>query len=409
MTPNRHWFSSYHPYRTAVKVASGQKVFSQGIGTVRFKPSQSNLPIVHFENVLHIPDLSNSLISVMTLTKRHGVGVIIQDDLMTFKRRTTGATLFTAKASKDLPYLQGKIIQTSTETAFLTHKPTVTRELLHRRLCHPGDDRLDTLISKQLVKGLESLQNKRSHTTCEPCIKGKLSRLPFPKQASTRAENVGELVHSDLKGPMEPSKEGFRYWVTYIDDKSRYPVVYGLKRKSEQAHHFEQFCAEIKRQTGVNVQTVRDDKGGEYIASRYINYLKSEGIRHQTTAPDTPQQNGVAERFNRTASEAITAMLADSKLPVRFWHEALQCFLEAHVRLPSKATQNRTPYEVFYNRKPSIERLRVFGSKCYVLIPKAKRKALHSHAAPSLMLGYHPGTKAYRLWDPALKESMGQP
>ena len=142
------------------------------------------------------------------------------------------------------------------------------------------------------------------------------------------------------------------------------------------------------------------DNGGEYTSARFEELLKCEGIRHERTIPRTPEQNGVAERMNRTLVEMVRSMLSDAKLPQRFWAEALSTAVYLSNRSPTKAVQGMTPFEAWTKEKPAVGHLRVFGSDAYAHVLKEERRKLDSKAKKCILVGYGEETKGYRLYDP---------
>ena len=132
------------------------------------------------------------------------------------------------------------------------------------------------------------------------------------------------------------------------------------------------------------------------------DYLKAEGIRHKLIVPKTPQQNGIAERLNRTLVEAARSMLLDAKLPKRFWTEAISTAVYLKNRSPFKVL-NKTPFEVWHGRKPKVNHFRVFGSDAYAHIPKDERTKFDSKTCKCVLLGYRNVTKGYILYDLAQK------
>ena len=116
---------------------------------------------------------------------------------------------------------------------------------------------------------------------------------------------------------------GAEYFLTFVDDKTRYVWVYPLKHKDEVFEHFLEWKTLAEKSIGTKLKVLRTDNGGEYTSKKFERYLKSEGIRHERTVPKTPEQNGVAERLNRTLVEMVRSMLIDANLPHKFWAEAL--------------------------------------------------------------------------------------
>ena len=133
---------------------------------------------------------------------------------------------------------------------------------------------------------------------------------------------------------------------------------------------------------------------------QFEKYLRSEGIRHERTVPKTPQQNGVAERLNRTLMEIVRSMLIDSNLPHEFWAEALATAVYLKNRSPTRAVDGLTPFEALNLVKPVVSHLRVFGCDAYSHISKDERDKLASKARKGIFVGYGQETKGYRIYDP---------
>ena len=174
--------------------------------------------------------------------------------------------------------------------------------------------------------------------------------------------------------------------------------IYFLHSKDEVLSKFREYRAMVEKQTGRFVKTLRTDNGGEYISGAFKAYLKENGIVHQLTAPYSPQQNGVAERANRTLVEAARCMLLARNISKTFWAEAIATATYVKNRCPTKELKV-TPHEVWTGRKPQVEHLRVFGCKAYAHVPKEKRDKLDAKSRECLFLGYPLGSKAYRLYD----------
>jgi transposase InsO family protein len=145
-----------------------------------------------------------------------------------------------------------------------------------------------------------------------------------------KAENLFDLIHSDTWGsaPVD-SKEGFKYFLTFIDDKSRATWLYLLKSKKEVPIIFKNFYNMIENQFGTSIKVIRFDNGTEYTNNGLQIFLQSKGISHQTSCVGTPQQNGVAERKNRHLLEITRALLFSANLPKEYWAVAIRtsCYL----------------------------------------------------------------------------------
>ena len=175
-----------------------------------------------------------------------------------------------------------------------------------------------------------------------------------------------ELVHSDVCGPMSiQARGGYEYFITFVNDYSRFCYVYLMKRKSEAFEKFKEFRAEVENQLGKRIKAIRFDRGGEYLLGNFKDYLTENGIVSQLTAPGTPQQNGVAERRNRTLLDMVRSMMSYSTLPISFWGYALNTAMYLLNLVPSKSVP-KTPVELWNGRKPSIRHLHIWGCPAHV-------------------------------------------
>ena len=155
---------------------------------------------------------------------------------------------------------------------------------------------------------------------------------------------------------------------------------------------------ECETMFGRRIKTLRSDGGGEYTGGDFVKYLESRGIKHQVTAPRSSPQNGVAERKNRTLCEAARATLRDAGLPKKLWAEAVSTACYCQNRAPTKALPDqKTPHEVWNDRKPNISHLRVFGCDAYALKDGAGK--LDEKAGKFVHVGYIEHRKGYKLYD----------
>ena len=165
-------------------------------------------------------------------------------------------------------------------------------------------------------------------------MEGKHHRRHFPTIGGKRSVEPLGLVHSDVCGKISTeSLNGAEYFLTFIDDTTRYVWVYVLKRKDQVFERFLEWKALVEKSTGRKLKALRTDNGGEYTSTEFETYLKKERVRHELIVPKTPEQNGVAERINRTLVETMRSMLGYSKLPHKFWAEALSTAV--YLRNPS--------------------------------------------------------------------------
>jgi transposase InsO family protein len=408
MTFHRHWLRNYRPHYIQIKLADGSVILSEGIGTVRFEPlvEGQNVQPVEFTNVLYVPALRNNLLSVFYLTMHRNFRLFAVGDSVKFIR--DGNVLFEAKVNvSNSAFLQGDTIPVE-EHVNLSSSATLPVDLTlwHRRLCHHHIAGVKKLIRNNLVDGLHLDSAADPDPVCEPCKAGKMHADPFPPSTTSTSE-VLQLVHCDVHGPVKTrTQSGYRYWVIFVDDYTRHRAVYLLTHKSQTFGAFKQYKSWSENITGKRIKCLRDDKGGEFISKEFDDFCSLYGIERQHTARNRPQQNGVAERANRTMEEAVVAMLHEAGAPLSFWGEAISSFIHVWNMVSTSSVASITPHQAFYGVKPDVSRLRVWGCIAYVLVQKDKRPngSLGSHMEKCIFIGYPQGYKAWRFYNPVTKK-----
>ena len=263
-----------------------------------------------------------------------------------------------------------------------------------------SEQRMKTMLKNETVNGV-SFNRSQSLDLCNGCVGGKTSKKKFKTMESTRSSRKLELVHSDVCGPMQTlSHGGKKYFVSFTDDFTRYSAVYFITHKSEVLEKFKEFEAEVTMETDLKIKAIRTDNGGEYVSDNFKRFLKQKGIRHEPTIPYTPQQNGIAERLNRTLVESAGAMLIHSGLPKTFWAEAIATASYIRNRVMTSSLGSKSPFEMWYEKKPNLKNMRVFGCVAHALLDDSQRKKLDPKTTRMLFMGYSKNPKGYRLYDP---------
>lgn len=220
-----------------------------------------------------------------------------------------------------------------------------------------------------------------AHTKeCQGCQFRKLHRLPF-KSSSNRKSVSFELVHKTRT----ISYNGYQYVMILIDDFFRFMWVYFMKEKSETLSKFNEFNNLVAKQ---EIKCLRSDNDGEFMSNAFSQYCYKNHIQQQMTCPNTPQQNGVSERKLYHLRSYSLAWMHDKNLPREFWVEAFQCACHVVNRLPPRPGKEKSPFELFYDDKPNVSMFRVFGSTCYVHVPKDSRTKLDLKANKYIFVGY---------------------
>ena len=193
------------------------------------------------------------------------------------------------------------------------------------------------------------------------------------------------------------ARGGYEYFVTFIDDYSRYGYVYLMQHKSDTFEKFKEYRAEVENQLGKTIKSLRSDRGGEYLNNDFEEFLIEHEIRSQLMAPGTPQQNGVAEMRNRTLLDMMRSMFSYSSLPSSFWGYALQTAMYILNVVPSKSIP-KTPLELWSGRKVSLRHFRIWGCPAHVL--KNKTNKLESCSQVCLFVGYPKETRGGYFYSP---------
>ena len=237
---------------------------------------------------------------------------------------------------------------------------------------------------------------------CEQCVLGKQKRVKFGTVIHN-TEGILDYIHTDVWGPTKTASLGGKhYFVTFVDDFSRRFWVYTLKFKDELFETFLVWKKMVENQTWRKIKVLRSDNGTEYRNDQFSIFCKKEGISRHFTVRDTPQQNGVAERMNRTLLEKVRCMLSNAGLGKQLWAEVVMYASHLINRLPSAALNGKTPLEV-WSGKPinDYDTLHVFGSTAYYHVKESK---LDPRAKKALFMGVNSGVKGYQLWCLSLKK-----
>lgn len=376
-------------------VANGQSVISEGRGTcvANFLNSQGQKASITIQDVYFMPKISSNLLSVKCLSKK-GFKIIFEKD--SCQICLGDKEIAVAELSSNLYAVKNYVPQ----SVYLSPKSCKINciHYWHRLLGHRDPSAIKDMVSQRLVEGIV-LVDCGCLRQCDVCMKAKFSRLPFPKKSLTTTTSVLELIHTDVCGPMQTeSHGGMRYFVTFIDDYSRYSMVYFIKRKSDVFKRLKYFLALGYNKFQRFPKKIRSDRGGEYLCGSVTEFLLEKGIEIEKTNPYSPEQNGVAERKNRSLVEMSKCMLLDAQLPNIYWAEAVSTANRLQNKLPTKAIIN-TPMERWDAKKPSFENEHVFGCKGYVFIPSQKRRKFDNKSRLMTFIGYDNGTKGFRMVD----------
>jgi len=272
------------------------------------------------------------------------------------------------------------------------------RRLWHERLGHPGRTASERLSKEPLCSGIpvSLITCKLCDSHCDACVRGKQARPPFPT-STTEPEKVLQRIHADTVGELPSAGSGGeKYFMTVVDELSSFCAAVPVDSKAAIARELISVVCLWQRQTDAKVKVVRTDRGTEFLNRTFHSFCAEEGIHTELSAAYTPQQNGVAERMNRTLKEKARTLLLGVEADEGMWVEAIQTAAYLHNIMPV-AGQEKTPFEVFHGKKPHVGHLRKWGCLAYVKLEKHMTTSLGPQSVAGMFVGYDMHSKAYRV------------
>ncbi|KAJ9545172.1 hypothetical protein OSB04_024879 [Centaurea solstitialis] len=375
-------------------------------GNVRFG-NKLSAPIMGYGDILHhkitinkvayVEGLSHNLLSIgkfcdkkLEVNFRETRCCVRTYDGQELIEGTRRSNLYTVNFRKQRPF---------TEVCLLSKATFNQNVLWHRRLSHLNYATINQLANTGLVTGLPSLRFTKEQL-CSTCEMEKIKKSPHKLKVEHNTSKPLQLIHMDLCGPMRVQSMNRRnYVLVIVDDFSRYTWVNFLRSKDGASDIIFSFIRNVQVRLQLPVQVIRTDNGTEFKNRKLDSFLDSVGITHTFSAARTPQQNGVVERKNRTLVEAARTMLTFSKLPLHFWAEAVAsaCFTQNRSLITKRFM--KTPYELVYNRPPSIKFFRVFGCEWYVKNDKDNLDKFSPKGDEGVFIGYAKDSPSYRVFN----------
>ncbi|PKU81867.1 Retrovirus-related Pol polyprotein from transposon TNT 1-94 [Dendrobium catenatum] len=393
MTNNLDSLAPYNTYNgnDTVTIGDGRSIPIAHTGSGILPTPASKLVL---SRLLHIPSLSYNLISISNLVKDNPISITFDNTGFVFKDRTTNQVILTGPCSNGLykiPAKQRQIPPASTALSITRSADTTW----HCRLGHPHNQVLQWISNKN-----PALKIPLNSFSCNSCMSCKGHKLSFERSISSTKAPL-ELVHSDVWGPSPvPSHQGFRYYIIFVDDFSRFVWIFPLMFKSDVPNIFSNFVKFIERQTNRKLKVIRTDGGGEFVNHHFRAITKNAGIHHQTSCPYTPEQNGIAERKHRHIITSTRTLLQNAGLPMSYWLEAASTATYLINRVPSVITNQLSPLQRMFNIRPSYAHLRIFGCECFPLLPPTQRTKFSPTSSACIFIGYSDTMKGYRCLNP---------
>ncbi|GJV93042.1 putative ribonuclease H-like domain-containing protein [Tanacetum coccineum] len=355
-----------------------------------------------FEDVYFVNELKFNLFSVSQMCDKKNYVLFTDTECLVlspnFKLPDENQILLKIPRKDNMYSFDMKNIVPKESLTCLVAKATLDESMLwHRRLGHINFKNINKLVKDNLVRGLPTKRFENDQT-CVACLKGKQHRASCKSKVLNPITKPLFMLHMDLFGPtFVSSLMHKKYCLVVTDDYSRFTWVFFLTTKDETSEILKRFIKEIENLVDKKVKIIRSDNGTEFKNKVMDDFCREKGIKREYSVARTPQQNGVAERRNRTLIEAARTMLADSKLPTTFWAEAVSTACYVQNRVLVVKPHNKTPYELFRGFKPALSFMRPFGCHVTILNTLDSLGKFDGKSDEGFFVGYSLSSKAFRL------------
>ncbi|KAJ4755031.1 hypothetical protein LUZ62_089436 [Rhynchospora pubera] len=392
VTSDLNNLSSFVPYEglDRLQIGDGKGMNILHIGNVCL--SLGNTSVILHE-VLHVPTFTKNLLSLSRLLSDNNLRVEFHSCFCIVKDCLTSTTLLQATVTNGLYMLTAPTACVPVPHALLGER--VNALTWHYRLGHPAMHTTSKLLS---LFDLPCTSTKLD--VCEHCAVAKCHKLPFSSSTTVTTAPL-ELIHADVWGPAPVvTANGFKYFVLFVDDFSKFSWIFFLSSKAEVVTVFSSFKLQVENLFSTNIKILHTDGGTEFSP---LTRLYPQVV-HQLTCPHTPEQNGVVERKNRHILELALAVIDHACIPLELWDEIFASIVFLINRLPPSHSSTATsPFEILFHTPPNYLELRVLGSRCFPLTRPYNKHKLQPHSVPCVFLGYALSQKGYRCYHPATR------
>ncbi|UYV71045.1 hypothetical protein LAZ67_8001516, partial [Cordylochernes scorpioides] len=381
MTPNRRYFSTLNDENvgqvTTIDGTSHSNI-GRGNAQVDLINNSGQLRSIVAQNAMFVPGIRHGVLSVLQIVEnghevifdKKGCHIYDNDHNLMIRAEKRGRLYLVRTAPSRFPE-SGECSNSIAQTNNFRKFPL---NIWHQRLMHINYDTIVDMMKREVVIGLNCQAGKSDK--CSDCMIGKSTKRPFLNLRSTKETQTLALVHCDLMGPFNiESWGGSRFVLTIIDDASRYTRVYFLKRKGDTLEKFKKWMKEAENQTGFSLKRIRTDNGLEFCSSPWNIFTKAHGIVHERTMVYTPEQNGVAERMNRTLLNLVRSTVNSCNLPTASWAELTNTAAYLRNRVTNRHNEEKTPFELWFGKRPALQHLRAIGCETFVHVPKQRRNS----------------------------------
>lgn len=379
-----------------IKIASDERLAVEFCGNGNFMIDDNEITV---NDILYVPKMSVNLLSVYGMVKHGNTIIFNSDGCKIYNKQNVMIAM-----CKPVSGVYKIKLTPAVQYGLKAEHENNDIMLWHRRFGHVNNQTMQKLCES--VNGVRFGRNTEVVKRCKICPMGKHHREPF-KSSKSVTTKVLELVHSDLCGPMKTkSIGGSKYMMTLTDDFSRKTFLFFMasKESDQVTNNVKTFTNAAENEKETKLKRFRSDNGTEFDNKTLNRFFDDKGIKHELTCTYTPQQNGVAERANRTIVERAKCMLFDANLGPQFWAEA--CGMAAYLmnRTPRIRLSNRTPEKLWSGEKPDVAHIRIFGSKAMVHVPDEKRSKWDAKSQEMIFVGYDSKKRGYRCYDAGTKK-----
>ncbi|GJV42239.1 putative ribonuclease H-like domain-containing protein [Tanacetum coccineum] len=361
-----------------------------------------------FEDVYFVNELKFNLFSVSQMCDKKNYVLFTDNECLVlspnFKLPDENQILLKIPRKDNMYSFDMKNIVPKESVTCLVTKATLDELMLwHRILGRINFKNINKLVKDNLVRGLPTKRFENDQT-CVACLKGKQHRASCKSKVLNPITKPLFMLHMDLFGPtFVSSLMHKKYCLVVTDDYSRFTWVFFLTTKDETSEILKNFIKEIENLVDKKVKIIRSDNGTEFKNKVMDDFCREKGIKREYSVARTPQQNGVAERRNRTLIEAARTMLADSKLPTTFWAEAVSTACYVQNRVLVVKPHNKTPYELFRGFKLALSFMRPFGCHITILNTLDSLGKFDGKSDEVLFVRYSLSSKAFRVYNTRTK------
>lgn len=392
MTSHIEWIVDYREFKNKISVRLGDShvVKAHGKGFI-----ETTCGIL--DPVFYLPDISENLFSVASCAKVYKIFALSTDKHMIFSK--DNEELFRGKLNNCGVYEINFTVKLAEHVTMLS----TSLEDWHDRLAHISPQAIKYMADNDIVEGM--FISDAPKPKCEPCAASKSQRSSHPTRTTPKPIVAGQVLHFDTVGPMpERSFSGSLYYVLCKDSYSAYRQIFFVSSKADIGDNVKKIINRTKIETGNDVLKVITDNGTEYLNSNLKQFFDEKGILHHTSAVYTPEQNGAIERDIRTVAESARTLRIHSGLPKIFWAEAMATAVYTLNRVINSRNKVKTPFELWYNRKPSLSNIHKFGESAIVYIQPKYRDKLDAKGRHMVFVGYTDIFNTFRFIDPETHE-----